>query len=242
MKNKNDKEKNKLGKIFKTFSDDSQKKAWLVLGIYFIFFAILIFSIRTNQEKTENVESNISNLPFSISKIKTNNYDFKYIVNFDDNIVTYEGKNYQNNSLFTLNNTDIYYQEGNAYFKKQNESFINSDNPYKFGELRNIDILEKILKQSKLESHTIYEDSTKNYNYQITTDTLEKIINNRNIDTDLVLNNIVVYVDSSNEAYKFVLNFSSYTNYKSYTINKGIIEITYSNFLGNSQIKENVSE
>ena len=88
-------------------------------------------------------------------------------------------KNYQNNSLFTVNDLDTYYKEGEVFFKKENEVFVNSDNPYKFSELRNIDIVEKILNQAKLDSHTIYEDSTKIYNYQITTDTLEKIFNNR---------------------------------------------------------------
>ena len=119
--------------------------------------------------------------------------------------------------------------------------FGNSDNPYKFSELRNIDIVEKILNQAKLDSHTIYEDSTKIYNYQITTDTLEKIFNNRDIDTDLAVNKIAVFVDNNNEVYKLTADFSSYTIYKGYTSNKGEIEVTYSNFSGNSPIKENVN-
>ena len=241
MKEKNNKKQIDLKNTYKDISSDSQKKAWIILSIYFIFFAVIIFSIRSNQAKSNNQNKSNSNLPFSISSIKTNNYDFKYTVNFDNNIITYEGKNYQNNSLFTVNNLDTYYKDGEAYFKKENQVFVNSDNPYKFGELRNIDVIEKILNQAKLESHTIYEDSTKSYNYQITTDALEKIFNNRDIDTDLAINKITVFVDNNKEAYKFNFDFSSYTNYKKYTIDEGIIESTYSNFLGNNKIKEEVS-
>ena len=241
MKEKNDKNKFNLKNTVNDVFNDSQKKAWVVLGAYFIFFIVIIFSIRSNQTKNDNLNQNNSNLPFSISKIKYNNYDFKYTVDFDDNIIIYQGKNYQNNSLFTVNDLDTYYKEGEVFFKKENEVFVNSDNPYKFSELRNIDIVEKILNQAKLDSHTIYEDSTKIYNYQITTDTLEKIFNNRDIDTDLAVNKITVYVDNNKEAYKFNFDFSSYTNYKKYTIDEGIIESIYSNFLGNNKIKEEVS-
>ena len=241
MKEKNDKNKFNLKNTVNDVFNDSQKKAWVVLGAYFIFFIVIIFSIRSNQTKNDNLNQNNSNLPFSISKIKSNNYDFKYTVDFDDNIIIYQGKNYQNNSLFTVNDLDTYYKEGEVFFKKENEVFVNSDNPYKFSELRNIDFVEKILNQAKLDSHTIYEDSTKIYNYQITTDTLEKIFNNRDIDTDLAVNKITVYVDNNKEAYKFNFDFSSYTNYKKYTIDEGIIESIYSNFLGNNKIKEEVS-
>lgn len=241
MKEKNDKNKFNLKNTVNDVFNDSQKKAWVVLGAYFIFFIVIIFSIRSNQTKNDNLNQNNSNLPFSISKIKSNNYDFKYTVDFDDNIIIYQGKNYQNNSLFTVNDLDTYYKEGEVFFKKENEVFVNSDNPYKFSELRNIDIVEKILNQAKLDSHTIYEDSTKIYNYQITTDTLEKIFNNRDIDTDLAINKITVYVDKLNQASKFTFDFSSYANYKSYILSKGIVEVEYSNFSGNSPIKENVS-
>lgn len=241
MKEKNDKNKFNLKNTVNDVFNDSQKKAWVVLGAYFIFFIVIIFSIRSNQTKNDNLNQNNSNLPFSISKIKSNNYDFKYTVDFDDNIIIYQGKNYQNNSLFTVNDLDTYYKEGEVFFKKENEVFVNSDNPYKFSELRNIDIVEKILNQAKLDSHTIYEDSTKIYNYQITTDTLEKIFNNRDIDTDLAVNKITVYVDKLNQASKFTFDFSSYANYKSYILSKGIVEVEYSNFSGNSPIKENVS-
>lgn len=237
----NNKKKVNLGKTFKDISGNPQKKAWVILGAYFIFFAIIIFSIRTNNSKNNNQVEYNNNLPFSINKIKLNNYDFKYTVDFDDNIIIYEGKNYQNNSLFTVNDLDTYYKEGEVYFKKENEVFVNSDNPYKFSELRNIDTVEKILSQAKLESHTIYEDSTKIYNYQITTDSLEKIFNNRDIDTDLVVNKITVYVDKLNQAFKFTFDFSSYASYKGYILSKGIVEVEYSNFSGNSPIKENVS-
>lgn len=241
MKEKNDKNKFNLKNTVNDVFNDSQKKAWVVLGAYFIFFIVIIFSIRSNQTKNDNLNQNNSNLPFSISKIKSNNYDFKYTVNFDDNIIIYQGKNYQSNSLFTVNDFDTYYKEGEVFFKKENEVFVNSDNPYKFSELRNIDILEKILNQAKLDSHTIYEDSTKIYNYQITTDTLEKIFNNRDIDTDLAVNKITVYVDKLNQASKFTFDFSSYANYKGYILSKGIVEVEYSNFSGNSPIKENVN-
>lgn len=241
MEEKNRKKQIDLKNTYKNISSNSQKKAWIILSIYFIFFAVIIFSIRSNQTKNDNLNQNNSNLPFSISKIKSNNYDFKYTVNFDNNIIIYQGKNYQNNSLFTVNDLDTYYKEGEAYFKKENQVFVNSDNPYKFSELRNIDVVEKILNQAKLDSHTIYEDSTKIYNYQITTDTLEKIFNNRDIDTDLAVNKITVYVDKLNQASKFTFDFSSYANYKSYILSKGIVEVEYSNFSGNSPIKENVN-
>ncbi|MDO5003688.1 MAG: hypothetical protein Q4E39_05645, partial [bacterium] len=81
----NNKKKVNLGKTFKDISGNPQKKAWVILGAYFIFFAIIIFSIRTNNSKNNNQVEYNNNLPFSINKIISNNYDFKYTVDFVDN-------------------------------------------------------------------------------------------------------------------------------------------------------------
>ena len=48
------------------------------------------------------------------------------------------------------------------------------------------------------------------------------------------------YDDDLNEE-ESAFDFSSYANYKSYILSKGIVEVEYSNFSGNSPIKENVS-
>ena len=43
MKEKNDKNKFNLKNTVNDVFNDSQKKAWVVLGAYFIFFIVIIF-------------------------------------------------------------------------------------------------------------------------------------------------------------------------------------------------------
>ena len=45
------------------FLMNSQHRAWVVLGAYFIFFIVIIFSIRSNRTKNDNLKQNNSNLP-----------------------------------------------------------------------------------------------------------------------------------------------------------------------------------
>lgn len=223
----------KLKKFIEVIKTDKQKRAWLILFGYFIFFLILIIMIRTNSS-TSNYDTNSSNIKnLNISMIKNGNYYFKYTVNLDNQVTSYEGEKNSNKSLFNKSVNGLitnYYQENDSYYIKISDSWTISENPYILSNFMNINNIEKILEQSKYISKTEYEDYSKEYHYQISTTTLVKLLDSEIVDLDDIPNDIMVTTDSSNNVEKIEFNLSSYTNYKLLTTSSSSVMVEYSKF------------
>ena len=225
-------EKKKFKDIVEKIKSDPQKKAWVVLTGYFIFFLVVVLMVRSLP--TNNNSNNYNNINgINISNIKKNNYHFKYSVNIDRNIIVYEGETNNNKTLFykSINGaTENYYKENDTYYMKINNIWTTSTNPYSLSNFIDIETIEKILKESKYISKTEYNDHTRKYNYQISTTTLVKLIDNEIVDLDDMPNDIFITTDSYNRVQKIEFNLSSYTNYKLLsTINSNIV-LEYSKF------------
>lgn len=224
----------KFKNIVEEIKSDPQKKAWFFLAGYFIFFLIIILMLRTNYSSNSYDTNTNSNLKdFSIYNIKKENYHFKYTVSLDQSIITYEGEVNNSKSLFNKNNNGIvenYYKLEDTYYNKVNGVWTISNNPYILSSFTDIEKIEKILENAKYISKTEYEDYTRKYNYQISTTTLVKLIDNEIVDLDDIPNDIFVTTDESNKVQKIEFNISSYTNYKLLTTISSNIVIEYSNF------------
>ena len=89
---------NQLKEIWK----NPRGRSIIMLVLYFFFFLFIIIGLR-NGHKVDNTEKKdtTSDLDYSIEKIKNSNYHYKYLVDYNNNLVLYEGDKNNNKELFT---------------------------------------------------------------------------------------------------------------------------------------------
>ena len=200
------------------------------------FKILLVISARKGSSYTSS-DININNeksLDFSLSSIRNGNYHFIYTFNTDEKEEKYEGNNYANKALFNdLENSYLLY--GNTYFKDYNGVWSKTEvsELFKFTHYTNI---KKILDSAMLEKKTEYSSNEVVYNYNITTSTLDKIIND--MDTDIAdnLNTIILTTNSDKEVYKIEFDLTPYSIYKYGNTIK--ISLEYSEFGNIEEIKD----
>ena len=234
MKNKKYVNKGKnIKTIVNEIKSNPQKKAWIILFGYFLFFLFVVIAIRSNSSTTSVRTKKNSYMYFSVEKIKNSNYHFKHIVNFDYLETFYEGDKEDETLTFTksFQNVSQNYQKANGiYYLNQNNSWQQVQNPFLIPSLNEISVIEKIWENSKYISKTEFEDGTRSYHYQISTTTLVKLFDFLDIDIADNPNDITVTTNTDGDVVKIEFNFTSYTNYKSLTTTLGTVSIQYSNF------------
>lgn len=218
---------------FNKILSNKQQRAIIMLFIMVLFFGFLIFLGRTGNRYDNDVKENINSFDFSLSKIKDGNYHFIYTINSNNVEDKYEGNHYNDKALFNnLENKYLLYDS--TYFKDFNGVWSKTEvnELFKFTDVSNI---EKILENAMLDNKTEYSNNELLFNYNITTSSLDKIIND--LDTDIAddLNTISITTTSDKEAYKIEFNITPYSIYK-YNTNTNII-LEYSNFGGVEEIK-----
>ncbi len=234
--------KSEIKKIIDELNANPQHKAWVFLAIYFIFFALIILALRSNNSGYVTREEENNNIEFSMSNIENNNYHFKYSVNLDGNETVYEGDKYNKKELFTktrLGVVETYYQEDNTFLVKINDNYISVNNPYEIITFRDYDTLKNILNSSTYISKTENVDKSFIYNYQISTTTLYKIFDLDDIDIEDLPNEIKATTDSNNNLIKLEFDFSQYYKYKSICTNSLVINMEFSKFDEISDIHKN---
>ena len=84
-----------MGKLIdkiKEISTDPKGKAFLFFGFYMVFFAIIFLFINLSDSTLtdgDDYEKSYSSYTFNLDNIFSNNYAFKYEVNLDNNINSY---------------------------------------------------------------------------------------------------------------------------------------------------------
>lgn len=232
-----------LLKKYKEIRKDPQKRAWVILGFYFIFFLVLIIFIRVGSSvnrgsgRYSNYQ-NGTNIKYNLSEIINGNYQFNYNINLDNNIYSYTGSCNNYNCLFNSNNIN-YYKNHDLYFI-HNSIWSKCDNPIKFYQFMEIDNISRNLKNSYLDSTTNYETGDYEYKLFISTNSLDKIIFNTNTDYDEIPNNITLRTNSSNSVYKINYNLDSYCKLNNLCNNNLSVEISYDKFGEIEEIKNPV--
>lgn len=128
-KTKKDIRKEKINNI-KSFLSDKKNKALVKLGLWFIFFILVIVYIKFLEYKKSNYVSNkpvVDELPITITdanKVLSNstNYEFSFeyhITSDVDNIYTIKGQRYYNKYLINYNDLNYYY-DNELYLLNEN--------------------------------------------------------------------------------------------------------------------------
>ena len=246
MKEEKKKKENKYIKFFKELSKSKRGRAFLFFLFYIIFFIILITIIRGSYNNTPNYDNNNSNINavFNLEGIEDGNYHFIREENINGEITNFTGDKDDNRIEGIMTNNNLFYNYfiyDNINLIKLKDKYEVTNNLYHYNNITDDKNISKILEKSYLVSKTEYETGNTSYNYAITTNTLDNIINNTNIDVDMPINTISLETNKDNEVIKIVYDLSSYTTYINNIPTTTTITINYSNFgkIKNIKIPEN---
>ena len=236
MKEEKKKEENKYIKFIKDLYQSKRGRAILFFIFYFIFFFVLISLIRTNYSSNRNVNPNNDNsvsTEYKLDGIKNGNYHFTREENINGVITNFTGDKADNKTegVMTLNNTFTnYFIYDNINLIKTTDKYEVTTDLYHFNNITADYNIENILKRSTLISKTEYETGNTLYNYEITSNTIDSILNGTNIDIADIPNSIILESNEDDEVVKITYNLSSYATYSNNAPTTISIIITYSNF------------
>lgn len=221
--------------LIKELRKTERGKGILFFAFYFVLFAVLfiILGINKNNTLTEKEYEPGNDYLFDTSLIGDNNYHFTYTITKDNVKYVYDGKRYGNTELFKYNNKEYYY-DGNKYYLDKKEV----DNPYLHSEILNFNNFLLLIEAATPEYKTAYQSGSTKYGFQISSDTINKIINNKETDIGDNPNTITVTSDEDNRVTDIDYDLDSYCLKNSLCKTNLEIELSYDQF---GEIKEIVN-
>ena len=223
---------------------DPKNKPVLFFGFYFIFFLVLAILFRMSPNTTNIKTTNKtpkSEHYYNLGKIEDANYHFKYDYNVNNGLTSFEGDRNGIRQLFTrkfgdtLNN---FYGYRNLFMMENNNTWEKCDSPYVLSELFDVSVIREILDKATFMSKTEFQNKRYSYNYNISTTTLEKIINNNSIDLDDVPNEVSIMMDDNYYVYKIEYKLDSFYKYKDPMSNGFRLTAEFSDFGNIKEIEE----
>lgn len=208
--------------FIKKLWNNKRYRSLLVLGLYFIFFFIIIIGLRSNYRSIEDTESNNTSFSFEMIKESYNNlrdYSYEIFVN-DESLINGKLENginnftYVNEQYTIINNT--LYKSKNDDLKKVN---IKDDEIV-------LSIIDKIMLNNlvdyiyNLNQNGIINDNSFKLDFEIPSNyfglEIEKIIN------------VSILGESKNKIDKVIVDLSNYKN-ENYVITMKVGSIDVSN-------------
>ena len=223
---------------------DPKNRPVLFFGFYFILFICLavLFRIAPSTPTQTNLKTTPKNGHYyNLGKLEDANYHFKYNYNVDGSTAKFEGDRNGIRQLFTrnYNNTlDNFYGYRNLFMINSNNTWIKSDNPYLYSEFLDVDVIREILKKATFMSKTEYQNKKYSYTYNISTTTLEKIINNNIIDIEDPVNEVIITMDEDYYVEKIEYNLDSFIKYQNPNSSMLRLNLEFSDFGNIKEIQE----
>ena len=216
-----------MKKVFEFIKELRKKpygKAVLFFGFYLIFFIVILLVLNLNGIKDDEETEKITGL--NIQYIKRYNYAFKYKVVLDDSTYNYEGNKDNSTFNYTYNGKEYYYQNSKSYNKGETTEI---DNPIKFYKLFDESITSELLKVAYIESKTMYNTGDVGYGLLLSSNTLNKVLDDKDTDVDEIPNKIKVTLGTNNFVKEINYNLDSYCKSNN-TCKKLDITISYDEF------------
>lgn len=226
----------------KEISKKPNGNAIMFFGFYLVFFIILFLVIRGtgNKESLFQEYEKGDTTSSSFNGILSKNYMFDYKINIDGVIYDYYGKRNDNKFSFKFNGNDYYYGDGVVLIN--NGTWVRCDNPLITAISINEDNFMDVINSASYDSKTEYEDGRVNYNLLISTNTLNKILNDRDTDYDEVPNSIIISTDKDNIVNKMELKLNKFYCEDSKACKNSIdIEVSFDMFGNVGEIDNPVS-
>lgn len=236
MKEEKKKEENKYIKFIKNLYNSRRGRAILFFVFYFVFFFVLISLIRTNYSSNNHINisnDNKVNTEYKLDGIESGNYHFTREENINGIITKFTGDKSDEKTEGIMTSNNIFY----SYFIYDNINLIKTIDKYEvtselyhFNNITDDNNISRILKKATLISKTEYETGNILYNYEITTNTINKIVNGKEIDIADIPNKIALETNEEDEVIKIAYDLSSYATYINNISTTITIAIDYSNF------------
>ena len=235
MKEEKQKKKNKYIEFIKELYKSKRGRALLFFLFYIIFFVIIISMIRSNYNESPNYDEKKSNInvEYKLDGIEKGNYHFTREENINGEITNFTGDKSNNRieGVMTNNNTFYnYFIYDSINLIKTTDKYEITNELYHFNNITDDKTIKNIINKSTLISKTEYETGNISYNYEVTTNTIDSILNNTNIDIDMPTNKITLEANEEDEVIKITYDLSSYATYINNTPMTMSININYSNF------------
>lgn len=235
-KEKKKKSKNKYIEAIKKLKESKRGKAILFFAFYFVFFFFLISLIRTNYNSNSEIDTsndNKVNTEYKLDSIESGNYHFTREENINGIVTNFTGDKSNNKIEGIMTNNNIFYNYfiyDNINLIKLTDTYEVTSELYTFNNITDDNNISKFLERAYLVSKTEYEAGNTVYNYEITTNTIDSILNGTNIDIADISNKITLETNEEDEVVKITYDLSSYSTYVNNISTTTYITITYSNF------------
>lgn len=218
----------KIIEFIKELKKKPYGKSVLFFGFYLIFFIVIfiILGISGNRNIKNNYENNSKII--NINLLSTKKYSFNYEVNLDNSVNTYIIKK-SDKYEYKYNDKDYYQENLLTYIKEDN--WVSTDTPIKFNKLLEAKYIDKVINSSYLESKTTYDNGNTTYNLLISSNTLNKILDNKDTDIDDIANKIVLTIDKHRYVNEISYNLSSYCKTNNLCNNNLDIKVKYYDYI-----------
>lgn len=229
-------------KLIKELLKTSRGRKILFFSFYGIFIITLIIIVRfsdgTNRYYDEEYDKS-SSKNITIKEISNFSYDYKIIL--DDILYNYVGERYNNKEKFTFNNNSYYCEDTNC-FVNNNNLWIKENVPFKFSYFLELANVNKILEKATFISKTEYESGKVSYNFEISSNTLNVIIDDIHTDFDDKPNTVVVNIDENGNVNEIKFGLNSYCINNKQCMKNLDIEMYYDNFSEIDDIKSPIKQ
>lgn len=231
----------KFVKFIEKIKGNFDKKAIFFFGFYFVFFLGIILFIRFSPVVSVSSDRYENSIPefFTFKVLINNNYHYKYTITLDDYKYEYEGDKNKELELFKYDNID-YFNNNNTFYRKDS-SWEKVDNPYRFSKFLISKNIINLINESYYEESVMNDDYTAHHTLAISSNTLNKMLDNVDTDIEEVPNKIVVYSDKKGEIEKISYDLDSYCKYIDGCQNTLKIDLEYSNVGNIKEIKNPVN-
>jgi len=229
MKNKIEQIKEIINNLKKT---DRGRALLFFLG-YLIFFIFVFIFIQTSgrMHVSRSDYENGNSVNFNVEQIMNKNYSYDYMITIDVNDYEYVGSRKDDLELFTYNDNSYFRDyKNNKIYLKDNDKWVETKSPNDFDYFTNIDNIMELANAATYISKTDYESGKMTYTYDISTTTIEKIVNDVDIDLDDKPNELIFSSDEEGNVNNIKMNLDNYGKYKKYSKKYFTIELSYDDF------------
>lgn len=181
-------------------------KAVFFFGFYLIFFIVIFLILNLGgNDKTKEVQNTNK---FNNDYFGKYNYSFEYKVVLDNNTYSYVGSKNDDTFEYTYSGKEYLNKNGISYNKEDESKEI--ENPIKFNTFFDESVISEVLNSSYIESKTTYDSGDSVYNLLISSNTLNKIIDDRDTDIEEIPNKIKLSINSNGFINEISYSLDSY--------------------------------
>ena len=205
---------NSFIKYLKEVKNTDRGRAIFFFVFFFFFFLFLGVYARANgaHPVEENTPDNYSH-DVSIDELLDNNFSYVYTVVVDNKTYTINGKINENVEEFDFsdgNSTVKYYRSGENYYVNNNDVWEKGNVPLELSKFFKTKKLNTIIKKATYDSRTDYKSGKITYNLFVSTNTINKILDDKDTDFDEVPNEINISLKDGKVIEEVFLKLDSY--------------------------------